>query len=535
MIVGNAAQKQKTVADPLAEYETLKPLWDRSRAVCGGERYVKAYDAVIDVTRFTNILIPFSRSMTQDQYNLFKAEAELPGVVAQFSKMLVGGLLRKQPVLTLPKVFGDEGKNWLMNDFGEDGRSMVAFMDEALTEELKTSRAWVYVDYPRVTNPDALTPEQAAAIKPYPVLWRAEHVINWRVSKDPATGLSKLVLVVTRGYEEQPPKNELDFHPDLVDTVRVHELTAEGLYQVRVFQAKAPTNSAPVINGQAQTPTSKANYELVETITNFMVHGKRLDIIPAWPLNGGVDLVEPILTPLVDKECTLYNKISRRNHLMYGAATYTPYVAGDITNEQFEEIVEAGLGSWLHFPSGCVVDILKPPTEALKDMEATIAAGFEEMARLGVRMLTPEVEQSGVALEIRNAAQNAQIGTLNTKISDTMKQVVVLMLMWRYDKEFDANDVQYTLSEDFNPVPLGADWLRLATEWYQQGLIPRSVWLTMLKQNDMVPPDYNDEEGQQEITAEQDLQVQRSNDQYADQLKLETAAQAKLSKAQPPK
>ena len=64
-------------------------------------------------------------------------------------------------------------------------------------------------------------------------------------------------------------------------------------------------------------------------------------------------------------------------------------------------------------------------------------------------------------------------------------------------------DIEFSLSADFNPTPLGADWLRLATEWYQQGLIPRSIWLQILKQNDIVPPDYNDEDGKEEISQDE--------------------------------
>src|SRR6478736_3191274 len=101
--VANAARGNKTVADPCAEFDTMLPLWTRSRAICGGERYVKAVDARVDRWKNSNLLIPFSPSMTQQQYNFYKAEAELPGIVAQFAKMLVGGLLRKQPTLKLPE------------------------------------------------------------------------------------------------------------------------------------------------------------------------------------------------------------------------------------------------------------------------------------------------------------------------------------------------------------------------------------------------------------------------------------------------
>lgn len=499
MAITNAAQAAvKTVADPNASYESLKPLWNKSRAVCSGERYVKDFDSMVDTSSFTNLLIPFSPSMTQQQYNFYKAEAELPGITAQFSKMLVGGLLRKQPILTLPDNVPKDVHDWIMNSFGRDDSPLSAFLDSALWEEVQTSRAWVFVDYPKIENAENLTREELAQYKPYPVLYQAESIINWRVKHD-AYGKTILDRVIIRGMSEEYVENE--FHPVFKDTVWVHELNESGNYQIRVFQREDPTTNVPVIAGQQQKNTNgKVVFKLIETIADILSNNEPLRQIPAWPLNGSIDTVEPMLSPIIDKEIALYNKLSRRNHLLYGASTYTPVIISDMPDEDFDEIVNGGLGSWIRLRQGDDAKVLETPTAALQDMDRAIAASIEEMAKLGIRMLTPESSQSGVALEIRNAAQTAQLGTLNNKISNIMKQVICFMINWRFDLELKSSDIDFSLSADFNPIPLGADWLRLATEWYQQGLIPRSVWLQILKQNDLISPDYDDEEGQKEIT-----------------------------------
>jgi len=64
---------------------------------------------------------------------------------------------------------------------------------------------------------------------------------------------------------------------------------------------------------------------------------------------------------------------------------------------------------------------------------------------------------------------------------------------------FVAGDVEFTLSADFDPVPLGADWLRLMTEIYEKNLIPRTAWIALLKGNDLLPHDYDDEKGREEM------------------------------------
>jgi hypothetical protein len=511
----NAAQASvKTVADPNASYESLKPLWNKSRAVCSGERFVKDYDALIDIVRFSNLLIPFSPSMSQKQYEFYKAEAELPGITAQFSKMIVGGLLRKQPVLTLPTGIPADAQDWIMNQFGKDDGSLSSFLDQILWEEVQTSRAWVFVDYPKVENAENLAKEDLAKYKPYPVIYQAESIINWRVKSD-KFGKTVLDRVIVRGFEEKFSENE--FHPTFVDTVWVHELNEAGAYQIRKFSRKDNTTNVPVIAGQQQhNTTEKYTFELVETVVP-QANSENISIIPAWPLNGAIDAVEPMLSPIIDKEIALYNKLSRRNHLLYGASTYTPYITSDMPDEDFDEIVDGGLGTWIRLRQGDTAGVLETPTDALADMDRAIASSIEEMAKLGIRMLSPESAQSGVALEIRNASQTAQLGTLNNKVSNTLKQVIAFMLNWRYSLELKPQDIDFSLSADFNPTPLGADWLRLATEWYKEGLIPRTVWLLMLKQNDMLSPDYDDAEGQLEINGDE-LLMPKGSDSFANDI-----------------
>jgi hypothetical protein len=379
---------------------------------------------------------------------------------------------------------------------------LTSFLDDLLWEEIQTSRAWIYVDYPVIENIESLTATERKDIKPFPVIWKAESVINWQ------TGLNKygryvLKRVITREFIEELEEGK--FHPKNVVKIFVHELDELGYYQVRTFKVETTQDNVKTVNGTKLSPDS--NYIVTEELTspnkNILINGDRLDMIPAWPVNGQIEPVEPMLSTIMDKECALYNKMSRRNHLLYGAATYTPVLTGDVSDEKFREIVDAGLGSWLNIPSGCIAGILETPTAALADMDKAIASNIEEIAKLGVRMLTPEIEQSGIALELRNASQVARLGTLNNRISATMTQVIAFMIRWRYNVEILDKDVIFVLSEDFDHTPLGADWLRLATEWYQQGLIPRSVWIEILKRNDMIKADYDDEEGQKEISSDE--------------------------------
>jgi len=497
-IVQAHSSEVRGVADPSFRYDSLSPFYRKARAIIGGQYAAKNYDNQIDIVNFDNLLIPFSHAMTAAQYNFFKMEAELPGFCSQYMRVLVSGLLRKRPDLVLPDSVPEGAYEWIMSDFTTQHGSIIGFLDEALEEEITTSRAWVMVNFPYVDPSTELTPEQKKNLKPYPILMKAESVINWRDGVNPVTQETGLQMVVIRQTVE---KFEGGFHPKLVDTVWVHEINELGNYQIRVFE-KNEYQSVDVEAGDyvAKTEATKEHFSLTQTERNILLEGKPLTRIPIFPLNGTIQGEEPMLMPLIDREVGIYNKISRRNHLMYGAATFTPVVKSNMGEEDMNKIANAGLGAWLQIGEDDDIKILDTPTAALKDMDRAIDQSVLEIARMGIRMMAPDVrDQSGIALEIRNATQTSQLSTLNVKVSQIMRAIITTMINWRYGTEYREEEIIFNLSPDFNPAPLGEEWLRLVTEWYDTGKIPRSTFLQILKSNDILPNDYDDTAAKQEI------------------------------------
>lgn len=479
---------KRTVGDPNEKYIAMQPAWKKSRAVMGGEDVAKAADALLDVHSMSNLLIPFSPSMSQAQYDFYRAEAELPGLVGQYARALVGGLLRKPPQFKLPEVLdNEENRTWLNNSFGAEGQSLMSFLDAALDEEMQTSRAWVLIE----TNPGT----NAAEVKPFAVKLPAESIINWR--KDEKQQLVKLTIrYYSETFEQDNPH-----HPVYLDTVSDYNIV-NGLLEVTKYQRQLKTTEPGTPN-----IADGGEWEVKGTIYP-VVRDQRMTFIPARPLNGSVEIVAPLNQTLVNREISLYNKVSRRNHLLYGACTYTPVISGNFASaDDFQnQVVDKGLGSWLNIPEGGSASVLATPTAAIKDINQSIEMNIADMARMGIRMLTPDgtPAESGVAIEIKNASQLSQLGLLNTKVSKTMEILISMMLFMKHEITFEDAQEQtsFTLSEDFSPAPIGADWMRLITEWYDSRKIPRSVFLSMAKINDLIPADYDDEQGQAEIEAD---------------------------------
>ena len=360
----------------------------------------------------------------------------------------------------------------------------------------------MYVDSPTVSEADweRMTPEERSKISPYPVIMKAENVINVQIKPHPITRIKQLARWTTR-YISEEYSDDNPWHPNFVDTVCDHYLDEEGKLVLDYYQRKDPNHSVDAVNGELRqdyNDSVESGFMKVNTVYPTKL-GERLDFIPAWPLNGQLEPVEPVLMPLVDREVSLYNKVSRRNHLLYGAATYTPVVQSDMTDEEFEEIVNAGLGTWLRVRKDESISVLETPTSALADMDRAISATVEEMAKMGIRMLSPEQAASGVALEIRNASQTAQLGTLNAKISGTMQEVIAFMINWKYGLDLTGNDIFFQLSADFSPMVGGEGAMRLVSEWYQSGIISRETFVSIAKYNDFLPADYDDEAATQAI------------------------------------
>lgn len=403
--------------------------WKRNRAIIGCDP--STHDVAVSSN---NLLLPFSPTMPLAHYEFYKAEAEFPGLVAQYANVLVAGLLRRPPQFR-----------------GEppEGVNVTALLQAGAMEHLTTGSGYIWVD------------------KGVIQVVSAELVKVWSTAGD--------VVVI-------------EFESEEWVGVDSHMVVYRYEYTMR--------------EGSAWAKVYKDNS--FQSEVQILIEDQPLDHIPVYPLSGSwAEAVRPsILQALIDREIGLYNKLSRRNHLLYGAATYTPVISDDMDDESWMKIVNAGIGSWIRLSEKGSAEILAAPTEALSEMEKAISSTVQDMARMGIRILSPEGDaSSGVALEIRNSSQTAQLGLLNTTMSQVFSRALTTFVRWR--DGLKADEVEVMMSADFNPAPLGSEWMRLVTDWYKSRLIPRSLWLQIAANNDVIPADYDDEVGQAEINKDE--------------------------------
>lgn len=465
---------KRGVETPCDAYVEYLPKWRKCRDVFEGGDAINKHDAVVNMNCY---LLPFSPGMDPAQYNFYKREAEYPGIVGEYARMLIGGLIRKRPQISFPSNISSVSVDWIYNSFMHEGSGLVTFLAQALREELITSSTWVYVDLPE--DPESND------VRPFAVIWPAESVINWRygIGTDGTPVLTQVIHRIT-GTKQDPDD---EFHELKHELIRAHVLI-DGKYVIRTFS-------------RCESDKKNKNEYVEGDVIIPLLRGEPLTRIPAWPLNGRVTMETPLLSALADRELQLYNKISRRNHLLYCASTYTIVVSSNMDDTAFRNIVSNGLGSWILVPQDDKVSVLDTPVQAITSLETAIKGSVEIMAKMGIRMLAPENSQSGVALDIRSAGQVARLSSMNTQIGGTLSDVIAFMLSCNLNTRILPSTVQVKLSADFDPTPLGAEWLRLVTEWYEKQLLPRSTWLETLKTNDIITADYDDTAGQAEINA----------------------------------
>ena len=470
----------------------LYELWRRARAVVEGESAVKDLDNIVDTNNFTNLLIPFNDTQVQAQYNFYKAEAELPGLVSQYVRIIIGGLLRKEPSLTVTKPelntkgLTEEAINLLQaNDTPADviyksikenlvseNNGILSFILRILEEELITSRSAVTI---ALRNPDSVTEKNLLA---YPVFWKAEEIINWQTEDETLTR-------VVFSYEvEEQTQDQYDFNN--VTYYQDHFINSTGTYQVDTYRETGVTAE------------SNSGFQLFDSVVPEL-NGETFNYLLVWFMNDSIEPIIPILTPMVDTELSLYNKMSRRNHLLHGAAAYTPVVMSTMSPEDFDAVVSGGLGSWIKLDENAKITTLTVPTDVLSDMEKAITQGVEKLGRMGVNLLMGNDKMTNVsssALSVRLSPQVAQLGLLNTKISTNLSEILTLLVKWNFNEDVT---VDFNLSADFNSTPVNSDLLRILGEFYTSSVIPRYLFIEILKANDIIPESYDDERGQEAI------------------------------------
>ena len=402
-------QRQETVDTRHNLYMQRLIVWRQIEAALGGDSAVKRFDA----TSGNRILLPLSDQMPAAKYRQFQDNTSFSGLTGAFVEVLHDALLRTPPRFELlPRFASDQSA--FFEQFSKS-QTLLEFLSSLTMLHLATSQAIVYVDY------------DDQAQRPYAELIDPKTITNWKTNQD-----GELIQLFVR--RQRVANNLSTFEEVRRDEIIVHELI-QGFYQVRQF-----------VNQGNQ-------FELVSTIQPTR-RNERLTRIPLFFVSGQIEPPAIAIERYFSLEKAIYNATARRDHVLRLASFVTPIVAGENLaddEDRQQAVIDAGFGNYVFLNQDDTLTFATVPTENLEALERSINDRKMELARLGIRLLTPEQNQpeSGVALSIRNNLQSIRLSSFSTQITSTIREVIQEMLLW-FTPVTDIDDIDFELQHSID-------------------------------------------------------------------------------------
>jgi len=422
-------------------YAAMLPKWERCRIATDGQDAVHAAGE-----RF----LPKLHGQEPQEYQAYKKRALYYNAAGRTLEGLVGMIFRKEPEVTLPAALEP-----LLEDTDLAGTPVDTFIEQVATEILTVSRVGILVDYP-TNDPGPLTigQAQAAGVRPFLAIYRAEAIINWRTAR--VNGSDRLQLVV---LAETYTEREDEFSDIEKPQWRVLDLDEDGRYRVRIYQ--------------------EGSAEPVQTLYP-MKAGRPFDFIPFVIVGRKGQQVEPdkpVLLDLVDVNLSHYRGTADYEHALHFTALPTAVVTGHELARG--EVLKIGSSeAWVFVESEADAKYLEFSGQGLEAIKASLDEKVSMMATLGARMLAPEKREAEAAetAAIHRAGENSVLGSIAKGIGRALEQA----FQWAAEWAGAGGEVEVQLNSEFLPSGMTAQELKELVAAWQAGAISSETFFDNL-------------------------------------------------------
>lgn len=452
------------------EYNQAVKKWKRCRDVVEGSDAVKGAGETY---------LPKLSGQEKAEYDAYKRRARFFNGTQRTVEALAGLIFRKEVTVELP----GQMEPW-MDAFTPEGYSLRELCEETINEVLAVGRFGILVDYLRVEEPETMTVARAESmgLRPYPSLYRAESITNWR--EGVVNGKRQLVLVTLKEETDQPDEDDEFGHEKQV-RYRVLSLDATG-YRVRVYRKDE--------NGDY----------VIESDFYPVMNGQRMSVIPFFLIaptpQGSASPAKPPLIDLVDTNLAHYQNSADYEHGLHFTGSPTPVVTGYSAADG--EVISIGSETALVIEdSQAKAFYMEFSGAGLNSLKDAMADKKEDMATLGARLLTAEkraVEAAETA-EIHRSGESSVLAKLAGSVSKSLTRVVRMMAAWA---GYDAGQAGIELNRDFLPTHIDGPLLKeLVALWQARGMAHSDLFRKM-KDSDLYAPDRDFDEMLEEIELE---------------------------------
>lgn len=448
------------------DYRRMLPKWQRCRDVSEGQDAVQGAGEAY---------LPKLKEQTPEDYLAYVKRAMFYNATWRTVAGLVGMLLRKPPVVKVPKPVEE-----LLEDVTMSGVPLQLFVQEVCEEALKQGRLGVLVDYPSVdVQGMTLADAQQQNLRPTMCVYRTESIINWR--KERVNNVWTLVLVVLK---EKYYERTNEFEQKCEDRYRVLDLT-EGKYRVRMY--KVQDTRDVLLN---ETFPLMGNKPLAFVPFTFLSTDDNTD-----------EVDDPPLIDLVDVNLSHYRTSADLEHGAHFTGLPTPWVAGHMMDNPGEKLYIGSQAAWVFRDPLAKCGYLEFSGQGLEALETRLANKEKQMAVLGARMLEPQ--QKGVETaeraSIHRKGEESMLSAAAQALSLGLERALRWFCQWSGADVAAKDAVECELNREFYPTPMSDKMLTALVMAWQQGAISFETLFDNLQGGDVIDGDKTAEEEQAAI------------------------------------
>lgn len=398
------------------------------------------------------LYLPKLSGQTREDYDAYRGRAVFFGATKRTRDAMTGLLMRKEPVITLPKNQPDEQP--LLADITMTGMSIQQWIRHIATHVVATGRIVSVIDYAAETQ------------RPYIATYRATDVLNWALASE--GGKRYLSLLIVRELEET------------VDEFKVEKVERFRSYRIENGQVLYKTWTASDEGGPQKAE------DLI-----MMRRGKPLTRIPAVFHNAthlGPEVGEIPLYDIAEINLSHYRTSADLENGRHLAGLPTPWATGVDdstapmtlgTNRMMTSEKEGAKFGFLEFTGSGLTEL----TKALEEKE-------RQMGTLGARMLSEAKKEAEAydTVRLRAASEGASLANIAGHISVTATVALKWFFWWQgTDESPEGIEAAVMINQDFVDAPLSPTAIQALVQAFQQNAISFDTFFFQLKQGEVYP------------------------------------------------
>lgn len=467
-------------------YKAFIDEWAKIQAVYGGDSAIKEAGETY---------LPKLSGQTPKEYDAYLARGCFFNAFARTVQGLGGAIVRKEPVLKVPKRIDD-----ILPAVSLTNESIQEVIKLTVGNVLQYSYYGILVDMP---------PEDQSTLDavPYFALYTAASILNFRTEQVGSESKLVMLCLAEDTYKESA---ENRFELELKERVRVLEIIDNAL-TVNLYE-KDSSGKDEVWN--------PIQDEIIPKIK-----GKPVDCIPfvffGSVTNSPVPSSPPLLD-LADLNIKHWQVSTDYYHGLHYCALPTPWAAGFNAGDN---LYIGAMKAWISDNPNAQCGYLEFSGAGLQAIEKALDRLEAQMAVMGARMLEEQKKAAEAAdtVRMRYSGDTATLSTIVTCVEQGMMKALNYLGMW-----MGLPDVycEVGLNRDFVAQMLDPQQITALLQSWQSGGISLDTFLYNLQVGEVLPADVTIEDEKLRIEASTPFQNEGPVDEFGNPIDMDQFGEA---------